>query len=107
MTFDEHPITGERELKLNRWLSDHQSEVFLAVIESTADHLEATAVAEMMREPVAVIAGEDDTESVKDKLKESASLRLLVSTFRRLSKQNQFVIYKPYVSRPATADPAH
>jgi len=107
MTFEEHPITGERELKLNRWLSDHQAEVFLAVIESKADHLETTAVAEMMKEPVAVIAGDEDTESVQDKLKEAASLRLVVLTFRQISKQNNFVVYKPYVSRPATADPAH
>lgn len=107
MTFEEHLITGDRENKLNRWFADHQAAVFLAICESKADHLEATAVAEMMTEPVAVIAGDEATQSVQDKLKEAAMLRLVVTQFREVSKQTEFVIFKPYVSRPATADPAN
>lgn len=106
MRFEEHLITGERENKLNRWFADYQAEVFLAIVESQADSLEATAVAEMMTEPVAVIAGDEATQSVQDKLKEAATLRLVVEKFREISQQTTFSILKPYVSRPATDSPA-
>lgn len=106
MRFDPHPLTGKRHTDLAKWFGDHQASVFLMVLESEADFLEAAAIAETMADPVAVIAGDEPTQSVQDMLKEAAAIRLVAKKFVEIGRKPEFILQKPYVNRPASSDSA-
>lgn len=106
MTFRSTLVTGDRRKKLTQWLLAPEASTLCAILESEADLLEAKAVEVRMREPVAVIQGDEDPQAVHDQFKDAAILRLVVAEFRKIQARTDFTIHTPHVRPTAAAGAA-
>lgn len=83
-----HRIELDQSKKLAAWLTSESAQIFLGVAVANAERHEATAVATMMADPVAMIELECPTIKVQDLFREAAKLRLFVKQFEELAGQN-------------------
>lgn len=94
MTIHEHPLLGEDEKKLRRWLEDPQMDVALQVLKGQVSILEIEALHVAMMDLNAMAAGSDLPVKAKEALASAAALRIAIRELESLVNRESFQIVK-------------
>jgi hypothetical protein len=94
MMIHEHPLLGEDEKKLRRWLEDPQMDVALQVLKGQVSILEIEALQTAMIDLTAMAAGSDLPMKAKEALASAAALRLAIRELESLVGRESFQIVK-------------